>query len=96
MVSWKIKRVDLLLDCDEPEAHWIVEQGFGDRQAPYAMRTAPSQILYCSSGERAWSTMSTRNQKYEEITEPALRARTLDLKEGGPDASKETICHWRQ
>ncbi|VDP71431.1 unnamed protein product [Echinostoma caproni] len=38
-------RVGILIGCDVPEAHWVLDQRIGGREDPYALRTMFGWIL---------------------------------------------------
>lgn len=52
VVDWEIGRVDMLLGCNVPDAHWIREHRVDDRQGPYAVHTVLGWIRYGPTGEK--------------------------------------------
>lgn len=50
VIHWESEMVDLLLSCDLPGAHWIVEQIFDDRWMLHEVRTTLGWRPHIPSG----------------------------------------------
>lgn len=53
------ERVDLLLKCCVPEAHWIVKKIIGNRPASFAVCMALEWISYCSLVKKGLNNFTT-------------------------------------
>jgi hypothetical protein len=51
------REIDLLIGCDVPEAHIVMEQRFGGRREPYALKTKLGWILFGPIGSSERKTL---------------------------------------
>ena len=70
-------QVAVLIGCNVPEAHWVMEQRIGDRTQPYATRTALGWTLHGPTHMRSQASVNHIGDE----TDPTVRAlqRLYDL-----------------
>ena len=58
----------ILIGCDVPEAHWVLEQRLGGRKHPYAVRTLLGWVIFGPSSYTTYQTRSVNCVTAEEST----------------------------